>query len=198
MASFPFYLFAILTVLSAGGVVLNRNSVNAAVCLLVSFVSLAGLFVLLDAYFLAVLQVLVYAGAVAVLFVFIVMVVDVKGGDPHKPYRKIAAGSGLVALALLAIGVLSVVKHGRLVADAEAVPATGASLRAFGEQLFTTYLLPVEVTGFLLLIAMLGVVVLSKKHAEEIESRSQETGGLAPEGGGQGPGEVKVTTGGKA
>jgi NADH-quinone oxidoreductase subunit J len=57
------------------------------------------------------------------------------------------------------------------------VPAAGANLKTFGYQLFTTYLLPVEMTGFLLLIAMLGVVVLSKKHLEETEARSQHSGG---------------------
>jgi NADH-quinone oxidoreductase subunit J len=177
MAEFSFYLFAFLTVVAAAGVVVNRNAVNAAMCLLVSFVGMAALFVLLEAYFLAVLQVLVYAGAVAVLFLFIIMLFDVKGGDPRKPYRKIAAGSGLVALALLTTGLLSLAKHGQLVsADPATVPAAGASLKTFGYQLFTTYLLPVEVTGFLLLIAMLGVVVISKKHLEETGDRSQESG----------------------
>jgi NADH-quinone oxidoreductase subunit J len=177
MAEFPFYLFAFLTVAAAAGVVVNRNAVNAAMCLLVSFAGMAALFVLLDAYFLAVLQVLVYAGAVAVLFLFIIMLFDVRGGDPRKPYKKIAAGSGLVALALLTTGLLSLAKHGQLVsADPATVPAVGASLKTFGYLLFTTYLLPVEVTGFLLLIAMLGVVVLSKKYSEETGDRGQELG----------------------
>ena len=175
MAEFPFYLFAFLTVVAATGVVLSRNVVNSALCLLLSFMGVAALFVLLEAYFLAVLQVLVYAGAVAVLFVFVVMLVDVKGGDPRKPYKKMAAVSALVALALLTTGLLSLAKHGRLVSpDLAAIPASGANLKNFGYQLFTTYLLPVEVTGFLLLIAMLGVVVLSRQHAEESGSRSQE------------------------
>lgn len=170
MADFLFYLFAFLTVLAAAGVVLNRNAVNAAMCLLLSFVGMAALFVLLEAYFLALLQVLVYAGAVVVLFLFIIMLFDVQGGDPRRPYHRLAAVSSVLAFALLAIGVLSLYHHGRLASPA-AVPATGASLKDFGYQLFTTYLLPVQVTGFLLLIAMLGVTVLSRKFDQEKESR---------------------------
>ncbi len=168
MAAFLFYLFAFVTVLAAAGVVVNRNAVNAALCLLVSFVGMAALFVLLDAFFLAALQILVYAGAVVVLFLFIVMLFDVQGGDPRKPYKRVAAVSGLAALALLAIGVLSLVEHGQLTAAAPAgAPVAGAELKEFGYQLFTTYLLPMEVTGFLLLIAMLGVAVLSRKYSQE-------------------------------
>ncbi len=168
MADFLFYLFAFVTVLGAAGVVVNRNAVNAALSLLVSFVGMAALFVLLEAYFLAALQILVYAGAVVVLFVFIVMLFDVQGGDPRKPYQRMAAVSGLSALALLIVGVLSLAERGRLVAAAPAdAVGVGASLKSFGNQLFTTYLLPMEVTGFLLLIAMLGVAVLSRKFGGE-------------------------------
>jgi NADH-quinone oxidoreductase subunit J len=81
MADFFFYLFAFLTVLAAAGVVVNRNAVNAGICLLLSFLGVAVLLVLLDAYFLAALQILVYAGAVAVLFLFVIMLFDVKGGS---------------------------------------------------------------------------------------------------------------------
>jgi NADH-quinone oxidoreductase subunit J len=163
MPDFLFDLFALLTVLAAAGVVLNRNAVNAAMCLLLSFVGMAALFVLLEAYFLALLQVLVYAGAVVVLFLFIIMLFDVQGGAPRRPYRPLAAVSGALALALLALGVLSFYRQGRL-ASPPAAPGGGASLKDFGDQLFTTYLLPMQVTGFLLLIAMLGVTVLSRKY----------------------------------
>jgi NADH-quinone oxidoreductase subunit J len=178
MADFFFYLFAFLTVLAAAGVVVNRNAVNAGICLLLSFLGVAVLLVLLDAYFLAALQILVYAGAVAVLFLFVIMLFDVKGGDSRKPYRKIAAVSGILALALLTTGLLSFSRHGRLPSpDLARVAAPDANLKDFGYQLFTTYLLPVEVTGFLLLIAMLGVTLLSKKAAEEAGDPGQEPGG---------------------
>ncbi len=172
MAEFPFYLFAFLTVLAAAGVVVNRNAVNAALCLLLSFMGMAALFVLLGAYFLAVLQVLVYAGAVAVLFLFVIMLFDVKGGDPRKPYRKIAAGSGLLAFALLIAGVLALAKHGQLAAAAPVTTMPGGDLKDYGSLLFTKYLLPVEMTGFLLLISMMGVAMLSRKHQEEAGERN--------------------------
>ena len=184
MAEFPFYFFAFLTVLAAAGVVLNRNVVNSALCLLVSFLGVAALFVLLDAYFLAMLQVLVYVGAVAVLFLFIIMLFDMKGGNPRKPYKRVAAVSSGLALALLATGVLSLAKRGQLASpDLAAIPPVGANLKDFGNQLFTTYLLPVEVTGFLLLIAMLGVVVLSKKFEAEGVRVSPAAGGSQSVGG---------------
>ena len=176
MAEFPFYLFAFFTVLAAAGVVVNRNAVNAALCLLLSFMGMAALFVLLDAYFLALLQVLVYAGAVAVLFLFVIMLFDVKGGDPRKPYRKVAAISGLLALVLLVTGVLSLARHSQLAATAPATSMVGSGLKDYGTLLFTKYLLPVEMTGFLLLIAMLGVAVLSRKFEQETADRSRETG----------------------
>jgi NADH-quinone oxidoreductase subunit J len=176
MAEFPFYLFAFLTVLAAAGVVVNRNAVNAALCLLLSFVGLAALFVLLEAYFLAVLQVLVYAGAVAVLFLFVIMLFDVKGGDARKPYRKLAAGSGLLALAVLITGVLALAKRGHLAAVAPGTASGGGDLKEYGYLLFTKYLLPVEMTGFLLLIALLGVAMLSRKKEEETGDGKQATG----------------------
>jgi NADH-quinone oxidoreductase subunit J len=186
MADFFFYLFAFLTVLSAAGVVVNRNAVNAGICLLLSFLGVAALLVLLDAFFLAALQILVYAGAVAVLFLFVIMLFDVKGGDPRKPYRRIAAVSGILALALLTTGLLSFARHGQLPSpDLARVPATGANLKDYGYQLFTTYLLPVQVTGFLLLIAMLGVTVLSQKFEEETGGPGQEPGVRRQDSGGR-------------
>jgi NADH-quinone oxidoreductase subunit J len=160
MADFLFYLFAFLTVLSAMGVVVNRNAVNAAMCLLLSFAGVAALFTLLDSALLAFVFLLVYAGAVVVLFLFVVMLLDVQGGDPRKPYQPITAAAAGVALALLTTGLLSLAERGRLPGS---VPAAAPGFKEFAGRLFTTYLLPVQVTGFLLLIAMLGVVAISKR-----------------------------------
>jgi NADH-quinone oxidoreductase subunit J len=160
MADFLFDLFAFLTVLSAMGVVVNRNAVNAAMCLLLSFAGVAALFTLLDSALLAFVFLLVYAGAVVVLFLFVVMLLDVQGGDPRKPYQPITAAAAGVALALLTTGLLSLAERGRLPGS---VPAAAPGFKEFAGRLFTTYLLPVQVTGFLLLIAMLGVVAISKR-----------------------------------
>ncbi len=161
--NFLFNVLALFTVVCAAGVVLNKNAVNAAMCLLLSLVGIAGLFIGLDAYLLAFLLLLVYAGAIVALFLFIVMLLDTKG-DERPRVTKIPLAARLVALVLVAAGVGSFYAHGRLPApDPTTAPAIGASLKLYAYQLFTTYLLPVQVMGFLLLIAMLGVIVLSKR-----------------------------------
>ncbi|OHE77906.1 MAG: hypothetical protein A3G75_15665 [Verrucomicrobia bacterium RIFCSPLOWO2_12_FULL_64_8] len=168
MADSLFYAFATLTALAATAVVVNRNVVNAAMSLLLSFMGIAALFCLLDAGLLAAVFVLVYAGAVVVLFLFVIMLLDIRGGDPHKPYKKVTAAAWMIAVALVTSGLLSLDRHGQL---PETAPVGAFGFKEFGYQLFTTYLLPVQVTGFLLLIAMLGVVVLSKKTGTREETK---------------------------
>jgi len=164
MGSLLFNLFAWFTLITAIGVVVNKNAVNAAMCLLLSLVGVAGLFVLLEAYLLAFVLILVYAGAVAALFLFIVMLLDMQGGE-RKPFKPLTIVASAIAAALLAVGVLTMYQQPTLVAAAtENVP--GASLKEYAYQLFSTYLLPVQIIGFLLLISMLGVIVLSKKFSD--------------------------------
>jgi NADH-quinone oxidoreductase subunit J len=163
MPDFLFYLFSALVVIGALAVVVNKNPVNGALSLLVSLVGLAGLFVLLDAALLAFVLLLVYAGAVVALFLFIIMLLDTRP-DQLKPYRAMSVAAATVGGLLLLLGAWTLSKHVMLPAG----PATGAApaLRDYAAALFTTYLLPVQVVGFLLLIAMLGVIVLSKKFAD--------------------------------
>lgn len=163
MSDLLFHLFAVFTVACALGVVFNKNAVASAMCLLLSLVGVAGLFVLLDAFLLAVLMVLVYAGAVVALFLFIVMLLDMQGGD-RKKFTKATIASSVAAAGLLITGLVTFATKGYIATpDPATVPVVGNSLRAYAEQLFTVYLLPVQIVGFLLLIAMLGVIVLSKK-----------------------------------
>jgi len=163
MGTFLFNLFAVFTLVTALGVVLNKNAVNAAMCLLLSLVGVAGLFVALDAYLLAFLLLLVYAGAIVALFLFIIMLLDTKGVDRPR-ITGIPLVARVIAVGLVALGVVSFLTRGRIPSpDLAGVPALGASLKLYAYQLFTTYLLPVQILGFLLLIAMLGVIVLSKK-----------------------------------
>ncbi len=160
MADTLFITFAVLTVASALLVVVNRNAVNAALGLLISLIGLAGLFVLLDAPLLAFVLLLVYAGAVVALFLFIIMLLDTTPGA-QKPYKKMTVAASLLGAGLLITGIVSLTERAVL----PHAPATIAvpTLKNYAEQLFTTYLLPVQVVGFMLLIAMLGVIVLSKK-----------------------------------
>ncbi|MBK8476672.1 MAG: NADH-quinone oxidoreductase subunit J [Opitutaceae bacterium] len=161
MSAFLFYLFATLTLGSALLVVLNRNAVSSAMSLFLAFIGMAGLFVLLEAYFLA-LQVMVYAGAVVVIFVFIVMLLDVDK-LPRQRIDKLSKGAATIAFALMVTGVLWLFHKDQFTGPALPAEATGAVLKTYGRQLFTTYLLPMQVTGFLLLIAMIGVIVISKR-----------------------------------
>ena len=158
-----FYIFSTAALAAGIGVVLSRNTVNGAMFLIGTFLSMAAMFVLLEAYFLAVIQVLVYAGAVMVLFLFIIMLLDVRESAAKKTsvYTWVAS---FIGLAILIVATVSVVSAESIKTNAAALPApSGASLKPFGYELFTTYLLPMQVTGFLLLIAMIGVIALSKK-----------------------------------
>jgi NADH-quinone oxidoreductase subunit J len=164
MAPALFHLFALLAIASAIGVVVNRNAVNAAMSFLLSLVGVAGLFVQLDAYLLAFLLLLVYAGAVVALFLFIIMLLDTQGAKTIRSFPKFPIFVSLVSLGLLLTGLSTFVARGQLDApNPNAAGGVGAALKPYAYQLFTTYLLPVQVMGFLLLIAMLGVIVLSKK-----------------------------------
>ena len=162
MANLLFYFFAALTVGSALAVVFTKNTVNAALCLLVSLLGVAGVFALLDALLLSALLILVYAGAVVALFLFIVMLLNPQS-SPKRPYKMISVASGAVAAALLGLGLWSFVSRGGVSSAPVSDVAFAGGLKDYGAKLFTTYLLPVEVVGFLLLIAMLGVIVLSKR-----------------------------------
>lgn len=157
-----FYLFSALTLLCGFLVVANpftRNPVTSAMFLVLTISSLAGLFVLLHAFFLAAVQVLVYAGAVMVLFLFVIMLLDL--GEEQR--RKIKAfgllGGGLSVVVLLGIFVSTLLSRG----SQEAAAQGEGAVRPLGLLLFTDYVLPFELLSVLLLVAMVGVILLSKK-----------------------------------
>jgi len=162
--SYLFYLFATMAVLSALLVVANpfsRNPVTSAMFLVLTMASLAGLFVLLHAFFLAAAQILVYAGAVMVLFLFVIMLLDLKE-EERRRIRFTSAVAGVVAVGtILAIFITSLCKSG--VSDPK-TPWLEGQTRELGHLLFERYLLPLEIVGVLLLVAMVGVVLLSKKE----------------------------------
>ena len=160
-----FNAFVLLTLVGAAGVVLNRNAVNAAMCLLLSLVGTAGLFVALDAYLLAFLLLLVYAGAVVALFLFIIMLLDVRG-DSRPVLHRLPLAARVIAIGLVLGGVASFLVRGRLPESKAATTAVGAALKPYAQQLFTTYLLPFEVTSVLILIAILGAIVLARKEID--------------------------------
>ena len=158
-----FYLFAALTLLCAFLVVANpftRNPVTSAMFLVLAIISMAGLFVLLHAFFLAAVQILVYAGAVMVLFLFVIMLLDLKE-EVRRHYKTFGIVAGVLSVgALLAIAVRAIATSG---VGAGLQPQAEGSTRSLGKLLFTQYLLPFEVVSILLLVAMVGVILLSKK-----------------------------------
>lgn len=163
METFLFYLFASLTLLPVLFLVCSRNVVNGAMSMIVSLVGVAGLFMTLRAYYLMALQVLVYAGAVVVLFLFVIMLLDIEKAAAKRRFWRLALGTaGFLALATATFLVCGDFPS-RQVADVERT----TSAAEFGRQLFTTYLLPLQVAGFLLLAAVVGVIMIGKKDLED-------------------------------
>ena len=159
-----FYIFAFLTVACAVMVVANpfsRNPITSAMFLVLTITSMAGLFVQLHAFFLAAVQILVYAGAVMVLFLFVIMLLDLK----EEERRRIKAiGAGLGSLAVGAIGFLLIRSIWHFAPKTSAVtPELEGSTKSLGALLFSSYVLPFEIVSLLLLVAMIGVILLSKK-----------------------------------
>ena len=163
-----FYLFAALTLLCGFMVIANpfsRNPVTSAMFLVLTIISMAGLFVLLHAFFLAAVQVLVYAGAVMVLFLFVIMLLDLKE-EEHRKIKLFGLVTGLVSvLAVLGLMLKALVMDTNLNASLSAPVLEGAT-DALGRSLFTSYLLPFEILSILLLVAMVGVILLSKKDLQ--------------------------------
>jgi|SRR5690625_3593157 len=166
MVDFLFYLFSAIILVSAGMVVAGRKPVTAAMGLLVVMAGTAAMFVLLEAFFLGLLQVLVYAGAVVVLFLFIIMLIDPETGGRRKPGR-LSVGLSVIALICLFGGVFYLFggqPEGLAGGTLDTTPAVGNISKEYGYYLFSIYLLPLMVVGFLLLIAMIGVVLISKRQ----------------------------------
>jgi NADH-quinone oxidoreductase subunit J len=164
MSPFLFWLFASLTVIFGAAVVINRNPVASALSLVASFMGLAALFVSLDAYFVGIIQVLVYAGAVMVLFLFIVMLLNLQAEERRRINWLAAAGGITVAVILL---VQIAVTIGRYEAARQAFPPLARStddVWNIGALLFSNYNLPFQIIGVLVLVATIGVVLLSKRE----------------------------------
>jgi NADH-quinone oxidoreductase subunit J len=160
-----FYVFAALTLLCGVLVIANpfsRNPVTSAMFLVLTILSMAGLFVLLRAFFLAAVQILVYAGAVMVLFLFVIMLLNLKEEERHK-IKKFGLISGLISVSAIVAIFLKVLLAARPGAGAS-VPSLDGDPVPLGKLLFTQYLLPFEAVSVLLLVAMIGVILLSKKE----------------------------------
>ncbi len=166
-----FYLFAVLTVFSGVMVISAKNPVHAVLYLILAFFNAAGLFVLLGAEFLAMLLVVVYVGAVAVLFLFVVMMLDVDFAELRAGFMKNASLGALVGLVVLAEIVTFVAaqvwKPGVLpagIARAAPIPTDVSNTMALGQVLYTKYVYFFQGAGLILLTAMIGAIVLTLRH----------------------------------
>jgi NADH-quinone oxidoreductase subunit J len=170
-----FYLFGAIAAAASLLVVLGRNPMHSVLLLIVSFAALAGLYIGLDAPFAAVVQIIIYAGAIMVLFLFVVMLLnahredDVPGatrGLAHGPLR-LGAAVAVVLVAELGWALSRAARGGEalLASGPGADPAALQSVRSLGNVLFTDYSLAFEVTSILIIVAMVGAVVLAKREA---------------------------------
>jgi NADH-quinone oxidoreductase subunit J len=165
-----FYAFAAIAVVASALVVGQRNPIYSVMLLIASFLALAGLYVLLDAPFLAVIQIIIYAGAILVLFLFVVMLLNApKDGNPRL--EKTISGPRRAGLALSAAFAVelgwALWRTWGSTAPAEATGGDASavsSVREIGKLLYTTYGFAFEVTSLLILVAMVGAVVLAKRH----------------------------------
>jgi len=160
-----FYLFAAIAIGGALGMVLNlRNTVAGAMSLVLTMISLGGVYVLLEAYLIGVLQILVYAGAIVVLFLFVVMLLNLRSEQFSEPRQRLSKGVGVLLGAVLLVGFLALLP-GAFGPPAEVAEGFGG-YRRVGMALFTDYLLAFEATSLLLLGAMVGAVILAKRRID--------------------------------
>jgi NADH-quinone oxidoreductase subunit J len=167
-AAIAFYVLAAMAIASAFAVISVRNPVHAVLCLILAFASGAGLFVLLGAEFLAMMVVVVYVGAVAVLFLFVVMMLDVDFVELRQGFLNYLPVGALVALALLAELGLVAFAAGEIRGErpplALNVQTEVTNAEAIGRVLYTDYLLLFQLAGLVLFVAMVGAIVLTLRH----------------------------------
>jgi NADH-quinone oxidoreductase subunit J len=176
IAALFFYLFAGICVASAFMVIAARNPVHSVLYLILTFVNAAGLFVMMGAEFLAMILIVVYVGAVAVLFLFVVMMLDVDFAELKQgalQYLPIGALVGAIFLAelLLVVGAWAIgpgVPH----AITSPIPANVANTEAIGLVLYTKYVYFFEVSGMVLLVAMVGAILLTLQHKTRVRRQS--------------------------
>jgi NADH-quinone oxidoreductase subunit J len=162
-----FVVFGAIALGAAVGVLFQRNAVHAALLLVINLLCVAVLFLTLQAEFLFVAQIIVYAGAIVVLFLFVIMLLGVDREEILAEPRRFQIRQGILGglVALLLVGALFGTLGGARVAAR--LPDAGAgfgSVQSIGNALFTTYLLPFEVTGLLLLVATIGILMLAKRE----------------------------------
>ncbi len=190
IATLMFYIFSLITVFSAGMVVSSKNPVHSVLFLILAFFNVAGLFVLLGAEYIAMTLVIVYVGAVAILFLFVVMMLNINSSEMREGFLRYLPLGGAVAATIFAEMV--VVFYRALGSENAVAPIRNVielsadvnNTRAIGRILYTEYAYPFQMAGIILLIAMIGAIVLTKRQRVGVRkqniskqlARTKETG----------------------
>ena len=173
MIVLAFYLFAISACVAGFMVVLSRNPVHSVLWLILAFLSAAGLFVLQGAEFVAMLLIIVYVGAVAVLFLFVVMMLDVDFAELKGEFARYLPLGGLIAIVLMAQLAIAVgaweSAQGADALRTAPILADEMNSHAISAVLYDRYLLPFQLAGLVLLVAMIGAIVLTMRHRRDIK-----------------------------
>ncbi len=175
LAAIAFYVLAAVAIVSAIAVISARNPVHSVLFLILTFFTAAGLFVLLGAEFLAMLLVVVYVGAVAVLFLFVVMMLDVDFVELKQGFLSYLPVGFLIALALLGelglVAVAATSANGAPLAIAPEGVSEITNAEAIGQVLYTQYLLVFQLAGLILFVAMIGAIVLTLRHRPGVKKQ---------------------------
>ena len=172
IAVLAFYLFAAMTIASAVLVIFARNPVHSVLWLILAFFNAAGLMLMTGAEFIALLLVIVYVGAVAVLFLFVVMMLDIDFSQLRSGFTKNLPFGLLVALVLLAEIIIAANARGAgpLIAD-RPPDAAQPNIVALGEAMYSRFLFPFEIAGLILLVAMVGAIVLTHRSRKDVRGQ---------------------------
>jgi NADH-quinone oxidoreductase subunit J len=168
METLLFWLLAVIALVASVSMIIQRNPVHSALFLIVTLLSLAGLFLLLSAHFLAVIQIIVYAGAIMVLFLFVIMLLDIRRTEVAPSRVKLQKSLGVLLGVIFFLEAVLALRSGAI-RDMAALAATppdpdfGTAV-ALGRALFTGYLLPLQLAAVLLFVALIGAIVLSKRR----------------------------------
>jgi NADH-quinone oxidoreductase subunit J len=167
METLLFWLLAVIALVAAASMIIQRNPVHSALFLIITLLCLAGLFLLLSAHFLAVIQIIVYAGAIMVLFLFVIMLLDIRRVEAAPSRVKLQKSLGILLGGIFLLETLLVLRSGAINDTAAAVPLPppdfGTAV-ALGRALLTSYFFPLQLAAVLLFIALIGAIVLSKRR----------------------------------
>lgn len=166
MEAVLFYVLAAITLISAVFVVFMRRPVHNVLFMIVTMIGLACLFILLHAEFLAMVQIIVYAGAVMVLFLFVIMLLNLDEVVLPSEKMKVRYGIGIIMAMMLVVFLIPASRGIKSVSSPPVLPAGMTNTEIIARELFTTYLLPFEIASILLLAAIVGTVVIGKKFSK--------------------------------